>query len=176
MAPLSTFSSLYNLFLLPILDDEFLNGEAIFSKGELIKMGCHLKDVCLGIIQLMHPDTAKSQAASAGDSVREADIYKNLSRRQMAAPSRDPAFLALRKQAMCFTHLFQQCVQLVQRLYTVGFKPLQSADSLQLSLPFSCSATFELASARWTCGWQVTSSWLASTASRTYCRATDRLS
>ncbi len=43
VAPLSTFSSLYNLFLLPILDDEFLNGEAIFSKSELIKMGCHLK-------------------------------------------------------------------------------------------------------------------------------------
>ena len=38
VAPLSTFSSLYNLFLLPILDDEFLNGEAIFSKGELIKV------------------------------------------------------------------------------------------------------------------------------------------
>lgn len=124
VAPLSTFSSLYNLFLLPILDDEFLNGEAIFTKVELIKMGSNLKDVCLGIIHLMHPDTASaSQSAgssSQGSLIDESLLYKNLNKR-LNSPNmqrNDASFKKLRKQAACFTHLFQQCAQLVQRLYT----------------------------------------------------------
>ena len=122
VAPLSTFSSLYNLFLLPILDDEFLNGEAIFGKAELIKMGSNLKDVCLGIIHLMHPDTA-SASQSAGASTThpdDSDLYRNLNKRltSASAPRNDASLKRLRKQAACFTHLFQQCVQLAQRLCT----------------------------------------------------------
>ena len=117
VAPLSVFCSLYNLFLLPILDEEFLKGEAIFSKVELIKMSSNLKDVCLGIIQLMHPDTAASTSP-----LEETDLYKNLSKRahnrSFEALKNDPSYMRLKKQAACFTHLFQQSVQLVQRLYT----------------------------------------------------------
>lgn len=115
VAPLSTFSSLYNLFLLPILDDEFLNGEAIFGKIELIKMGSNLKDVCLGIIQLMHPDTVSAQTSLPMQN--EYDLYRNLNMRFLQNKN-NASFLKLRKQAACFTHLFQQCAQLVQRLYT----------------------------------------------------------
>lgn len=122
VAPLSTFSSLYNLFLLPILDDEFLNEKAIFSKIELIKMSSNLKDVCLGIIQLMHPDTATPQTgSSASNYIDESDMYKNLHKRLNSSNNqskKDASFMRLRKQAACFTLLFQQCAQLVQRLYT----------------------------------------------------------
>ncbi len=69
----------------------------------------------------MHPDTASTQTVNSSITIPECDLYKKLSRRQLDTPKNDPAFLALRKQAMCFTHLFQQCVQLVQRLYTVRF-------------------------------------------------------
>jgi hypothetical protein len=40
---------------LPILDEEFIKGEAIFTKNELVKMASVLKDVCIGIIEYMHP-------------------------------------------------------------------------------------------------------------------------
>lgn len=103
VAPLSTFCSLYNLFLLPILDEEFLKGEAIFTKLELIKMSSILKDVCLGIIQLMHPETAVIAATST--------IYSN------KPTTTSEIDLKLKKQASCFTLLFQSCAQLVQRLY-----------------------------------------------------------
>ncbi len=98
LAPLTTFCSLYNLFLLPILDEEFLKGEAIFTKLELIKMSSILKDVCLGIIQLMHPE-----------SVIVSNSFNNIKINNFD--------LKLKKQASCFTLLFQSCVHLVQRLF-----------------------------------------------------------
>ncbi len=140
MAPLSTFCSLYNLFLLPILDEEFLKGEAIFSKIDLIKMSSNLKDVCLGIIQLMHPDTATTSTSNATSSFSlnlfddDRDLYKNLAAKRMGGTNstlnslkKTAFYLKLKKQAACFTQLFQQSALLVQRLYTrdirAGFCP-----------------------------------------------------
>ena len=144
VAPLSTFCSLYNLFLLPILDKEFLNGEAIFSKTELIKMCAILKDICLGIIRLMHPDTFLSVknpgeneflgtatspnklASSYGPtaSTRFKQLYQT---NNTSAKSNEEVISEMKLKAVNFTHLFQSCAQLVQRMHTrdirFGFCP-----------------------------------------------------
>ncbi len=95
---LITFCSLYNLFLLPILDEEFLKGKAIFSKEELIRICSILKDICLGMIRLMHPDTKPlALGFNETNTTNEADI---------------------KLTAIYFTHLFMACSQLVQRMHT----------------------------------------------------------
>jgi hypothetical protein len=127
VAPLSTFCSLYNLFLLPILDKEFLKGEAIFSKMDLIKMSSLLKDVCIGVIILMHPDPYSnntndssftiSRNLSSGNSIQDT---KNLMQNRSSSGNAYLNAQILDKQikAKCFTHLFQSCALLVQRMYT----------------------------------------------------------
>ena len=85
--PLITFCSLYNLFLLPILDEEFIKGEAIFTKLDLIQISSILKDICLGIIHLMHPDAKPLTIVSNNEqNANNIDI---------------------RIKAIYFTHLFQ---------------------------------------------------------------------
>ena len=150
VAPLSTFCSLYNLFLLPIMDKDFLNGEAIFSKTELIKMCAILKDICLGIIRLMHPDTFLSVKNSSGDSdliggaskpssnklatsfsgPTASNRFKQLYQTNNSAAdtkSNEELIYDMKLKAGNFTHLFQSCAQLVQRLQTrdirFGFCP-----------------------------------------------------
>jgi hypothetical protein len=86
--------------LLPILDEEFIKGEAIFTKLDLIQISSTLKDICLGIIHLMHPDTkplSSSTIISGGGNNNNFDI---------------------KIKAIYFTHLFQSCSQLIQRMYT----------------------------------------------------------
>lgn len=100
--PLITFCSLYNLFLLPILDEEFIKGEAIFTKLDLIQISSTLKDICLGIIHLMHPDTkplSSSTIISGGGNNNNNNFD-------------------IKIKAIYFTHLFQSCSQLIQRMYT----------------------------------------------------------
>ena len=127
VAPLSTFCCLYNLFLLSILDKEFLQGEAVFSKMDLIKMSSVLKDVCIGVISLMHPDpyanTASVDAAAAafgrnlsGNLMHEKQNL--LQARSVSSSSFNAHLTDLKIRARYFTHLFQTCAQLVQRMYT----------------------------------------------------------
>ncbi len=125
VAPLSTFCSLYNLFLLPILDKEFLKGEAIFSKMDLIKMSSILKDVCIGAIILMHPDPYSSTSdssftfsrnLSSGSSIQ--DTKNLMQNRSISNSSFNAQILDKKIKAKCFTHLFQTCALLVQRIYT----------------------------------------------------------
>ena len=101
--PLITFCSLYNLFLLPILDEEFIKGEAIFTKLDLIQISSTLKDICLGIIHLMHPDTKPLTSSNIIMGSSSAAGGNNFD---------------IKIKAIYFTHLFQSCSQLVQRMYT----------------------------------------------------------
>jgi ubiquitin-protein ligase E3 C len=117
VTPLSTFCSLYNLFLLPILDEEFLRGEAIFSKADLIQMSNILKNVCLGIICLMHPET-NSSSASASNQVqyslfRSKNKFSNSDNEHSVKENEER-----KKKAVYFTRLFQVCSLLVQRMHT----------------------------------------------------------
>jgi hypothetical protein len=132
VAPLSTFCCLYNLFLLAILDEEFIKGEAIFSKMDLIKMSSLLKDSCVGLIVLMHPDQNFNNSVSFYVTPEK----DNLSRSIYTNSSN----MELKTKAKYFTHLFnvsqilygfcfaifdnkliikkKTCCQLVQRIYT----------------------------------------------------------
>ena len=117
VAPLSTFCSLYNLFLLPILDEEFLRGEAIFSKMDLIKMSSILKDVCIGVIVLMHPDKNTYREISRLDSMNQS--FRPLSSSNSDRNSEGISKVAIvhhnsnlhevdmKIKAKYFTHLFQ---------------------------------------------------------------------
>ena len=113
-APLSTFCSLYNLFLLPILDEELLKGEAIFSKNELIKMSSILKDACIGIIDFMHPATYFNNFNKENNySNSENDMLepqKNFTKK-FTSPNQ-VINLDTKIKAKYFTHLFQ-----VRRFY-----------------------------------------------------------
>jgi hypothetical protein len=146
VAPLSAFCTLYNLFLLPILDKEFLRGEAIFSKMDLIKMSSILKDICMGVIVLMHPDLPYTSSTTNDQSLASAAAtssrrYVHI-RQKQAQNSAGNAFtrstvssnrrhsaqmMDLKIKAKYFTHLFQSCALLVQRMYTrdirCGFCP-----------------------------------------------------
>lgn len=124
VAPLSTFCSLYNLFLLPILDEEFLRGEAIFSKMDLIKMSAYLKDACFGIITLMHPEAyhsasiANSTSTHSSTSLSSYNNHESRTHFGQAAHVEAQANLAkLKCKAKYFTHLFKTCSQLVQRMF-----------------------------------------------------------
>lgn len=125
VAPLSTFCSLYNLFLLPILDEEFLRGEAIFSKMDLIKMSAYLKDACFGIITLMHPEAYHSSPlttnTSSGGLTKPSNHHHHHHERSyssgQSAHETQTNLLKLKCKAKYFTHLFQACSQLVQRMF-----------------------------------------------------------
>lgn len=114
-APLSTFCSLYNLFLLPILDEELLKGEAIFSKNELIKMSSILKDACIGIIDFMHPATYFNNFKENQD-MEQFDLAKNFNKK-FTSPNQ-VINLDTKIKAKYFTHLFQVACQLVQTIHT----------------------------------------------------------
>ena len=105
-APLSTFCSLYNLFLLPILDEELLKGEAIFSKNELIKMSAILKDACIGIIDFMHPATYFNNFKDT--HVNDMDFYEPQKSvgNKFTSPNQ-VIHLDTKIKAKYFTHLFQ---------------------------------------------------------------------
>ena len=75
VSPLFTFCSLYNLFLLPILDEQFLKGEAVFSKAELINISASLKEICLGIIRLMHSDTKAQVFTNTFNSATKTNLF-----------------------------------------------------------------------------------------------------
>lgn len=105
--PLITFCSLYNLFLLPILDEEFIKGEAIFTKLDLIQISSTLKDICLGIIHLMHPDTKPLMSSMV---IRKSE--------NKFGAVNDNNNMDIKIKAIYFTHLFQSCSLLVQRMYT----------------------------------------------------------
>lgn len=105
VAPLSTFCSLYNLFLLPILDKEFLNGEAIFSKLDLIKISSILKDVCTGVVSLMHPDTPPNPEVYHGFHGKRTNSGSSLA--LYGHSNVNNTLMQLKIQAKCFTHLFQ---------------------------------------------------------------------
>lgn len=105
VAPLSTFCSLYNLFLLPILDKEFLNGEAIFSKLDLIKISSVLKDVCIGVVSLMHPDAPPNPEVHYGYQAKRTNSGSSLA--LYSHQSANNTLVQLKIQAKCFAHLFQ---------------------------------------------------------------------
>jgi hypothetical protein len=111
VAPLSTFCALYNLFLLPILDEEFLKGEAIFSKLELIKMSAYLKDACVGIITLMHPEIVPTRdlvsATTTTLTSPTAGALDTKFDRSHAQISSQTFSLKTKIKAKYFTHLFQ---------------------------------------------------------------------
>lgn len=100
VAPLSTFCSLYNLFLLSIFDKEFLEGQAIFSKMDLIKMSSLLKDISIGIVDLMHPDV---NTASMRNTFNEFSPYKT---RLSTEPLPKTYSNETMVKAKCFSHLF----------------------------------------------------------------------
>lgn len=116
VAPLSSFCALYNLFLLPILDEEFLKGEAIFSKQDLINMSAYLKDACIGIITLMHPElySGRDNPVAAGSSsflFASSALESSSSSKQhaQATPKSLSQTVSLKTKikAKYFTHLFQ---------------------------------------------------------------------
>ena len=116
-APLSTFCSLYNLFLLPILDEELLKGEAIFSKNELIKMSSILKDACIGIIDFMHPATYFNNFKdNHSNDLEFYEPQKSLTKK-FTSPNQ-VINLDTKIKAKYFTHLFQVACQLVQTIHT----------------------------------------------------------
>jgi ubiquitin-protein ligase E3 C len=116
VAPLSTFCSLYSLFLLTILDVEFLKGEAIFTKLELIKMCTILRDVCIGAINYMHPDPDNIGKPFSSSAIKKEYADWNSNRTQTSY--QQEAYLVKRLRVKHFTHMFQMCCQLVQRLNT----------------------------------------------------------
>ena len=107
VAPLSTFCSLYNLFLLPILDEEFLRGEAIFSKMDLIKISSYLKDACFGVITLMHPEAYHHHSSSSSSSHHHHHHHHH--HHDSARNSLENAKLSIKSKckAKYFTHLFK---------------------------------------------------------------------
>ncbi len=132
VAPLSTFCSLYSLFLLPILDEEFLRGEAIFSKSELIQISSILKNVCIGIVNLMHPDT--SYILTTTTSAISTSVFLNQKSNNIfplinssLEKQKELMIKDTKLKARYFTHLFHVCTQLVQRMHTrdirYGFCP-----------------------------------------------------
>ena len=139
IAPLSTFCSLYSLFLLPVLDEEFLRGEAIFSKADLIHISALLKNCCVGLVSLMHPQLEQSAIVSTATTSSSSDSKLNASassllhhhqhqqQQQQQQQQQRRNLEAVRRKAKAFAHLFQVCVQLVQRMYTrdirFGFCP-----------------------------------------------------
>jgi hypothetical protein len=107
VAPLSTFCSLYNLFLLPILDEEFLKGEAIFSKLDLIKMSAYLKDACIGVITLMHPEVYVPKEANHHNLVHHASSDPRMHAFAQNEALAKSNLFKIKMKAKYFNHLFQ---------------------------------------------------------------------
>lgn len=99
VAPLSTFCSLYNLYLLRIFDNEFIAGKAIFSKLDLIKMSSLLRDVCIGTVELMHPEMVQPSRTFKGKEVEWKIPIETI------------------VKASCFTHLFSVCSTFLQKMH-----------------------------------------------------------
>ncbi|CAF0734601.1 unnamed protein product [Brachionus calyciflorus] len=108
VAPLSTFCSLYYIFLIPIFDKEFIAGEAIFSKLDLIKMSSSLKEVCVSTVELMHPEIP---------SVCKTDSFtmQNKASRNQQTENKPPIEVVVK--ARCFTHLFLVCTTFLQKMH-----------------------------------------------------------
>ena len=107
VAPLSTFCALYNLFLLPIFDKEFIAGEAIFSKLDLIKMSSLLKEVCISTVELMHPEKP---------AIMKNDSFTMLNKANRNQIEHKPSIETTIK-AKCFTHLFKVCTIFLQKMH-----------------------------------------------------------
>lgn len=113
IAPLTTFCSLYNLFLFPILDEEFLKGEAIFSKMDLIKISSILKDACIGMVDLMHPDLSPSMKDTLNDSF----IYPTKTRSANLEPNTRSVPIEIKIKSKSFTALFLVWIYLISHLF-----------------------------------------------------------
>lgn len=59
------------------MDEQFLKGEALFSKEKLIEICAILKEICVGIISLMHSET-RSQQLYIFNSIDNSAATKNL--------------------------------------------------------------------------------------------------
>ncbi|KAI0217696.1 Ubiquitin-protein ligase E3C [Lamellibrachia satsuma] len=109
---LSLFCSLFSHSLLSLHDAEFYGDNTDdksfmpFQVGELVPMSLALRDTCLGIIELVHPDTKPSLKEDYKEAFQSVGIVQNT---LTAAELQD--------QQKTWAYVFKVTVQLVKHLY-----------------------------------------------------------
>ncbi|XP_013415236.1 ubiquitin-protein ligase E3C [Lingula anatina] len=109
---LSSFCTLFNHNIITLHDAEFFGDEGEqsshmpFSVAELVLMSAALRDACLGIIEIAHPESKRSLQQEYVSALKSVGVKQKITSKEE---------LEEKKQTWAF--LFQRMAQLVKQLY-----------------------------------------------------------